>query len=110
MSYYKINFLLILMIKCCEDMIQINDFYRMNQYTEKYGIDQLFSEDMKPFMNLFLFKSGEYLCKETEEISYIFFFVEGKAKVYITLSNGKSLLPASSGIMKRVEEWSFAKI
>lgn len=73
-------------------MKQINDIHRMNYYTKKYEIDQLFSEDMKPYMNLFLFKSGEYLCKEGEELSYIFFFVEGKAKVYITLSNGKSLL------------------
>lgn len=73
-------------------MKQINDINRMNQYIKKFGINQLFSESMKPFMNLFLFKSGEYLCKENEELSHIFFFVEGKAKVYITLSNGKSLL------------------
>lgn len=73
-------------------MKQINDINRMNQYIKKFGINQLFSESMEPFMNLFLFKSGEYLCKENEELSHIFFFVEGKAKVYITLSNGKSLL------------------
>ncbi|HHW66569.1 transcriptional regulator YeiL [Defluviitalea raffinosedens] len=70
----------------------IYDIYKMNQYIEKYKIHQLFSEDIKPFMELFLFKSGEYICKDNEEISYIYFFVEGKAKVYITLSNGKSLL------------------
>ncbi|WP_341876690.1 transcriptional regulator YeiL [Defluviitalea saccharophila] len=73
-------------------MKAINDVYKRNRYIEKYKINQLFSEDMSPFMELFLFKSGEFICKENEEISYVFFFVEGKAKVYITLSNGKSLL------------------
>ena len=43
-------------------------------------------------MELVLFKKNEYICRENEDINYLFFFVEGKAKVYTTLSNGKSLL------------------
>jgi len=43
-------------------------------------------------MELFHFKRNEFLCKEDEPIDYLFFFVEGKAKVYISLKNGKSLL------------------
>lgn len=73
-------------------MIKINDSEKMNQYISRYGINEIFTEDMKPFMELFLFKRNEHICKETEKIQYIFFFVEGKAKVYTTLSNGKSLL------------------
>lgn len=73
-------------------MVRVDDFKRMYHYIVKHRINEIFSEDMKPFMELFLFKRGEHICKETEEIEYIFFFVEGKAKVYTTLSNGKSLL------------------
>jgi len=92
MTYVILKIIFLYLIKCGEAMKAINDVYKMNQYIEKYRIHQLFSEDMSPFMELFLFKSGEYICKDNEEISYIYFFVEGKAKVFITLSNGKSLL------------------
>jgi len=47
---------------------------------------------MKPYMELLLFKKNEYITKENEEINYLVFIVKGKAKVYVTLSNGKSLL------------------
>lgn len=73
-------------------MIKVNDFEKMNKYIDKYGIDEIFTKDMKPYMELFLFKKNEHICKETEKIEYVFFFVDGKAKVYTTLSNGKSLL------------------
>lgn len=73
-------------------MIKINDFKEMDNYIIKYGIDEIFTSSMKSIMKLFLFKKNEYICREGEEINYLFFFVEGKAKVYTTLSNGKSLL------------------
>ncbi len=73
-------------------MVRVNDFKRMDQYIVKHGINEIFSKDMKPFMEIFLFKRNEHICRETEKIEYIFFLVDGKAKVYTTLSNGKSLL------------------
>ncbi|WP_202710372.1 cyclic nucleotide-binding domain-containing protein [Sporosalibacterium faouarense] len=73
-------------------MIKVNNLRIMNYYIKKHKIDEIFSRDMSNFMELFLFKKGEHICKETDEIKNIFFFVEGKAKVYVTLSNGKSLL------------------
>lgn len=73
-------------------MIKINDTNIVNKYIMKYKIKELFSEDISHLMELILFKKGEYICRENEAINYIFFFIEGKAKVYITLSNGKSLL------------------
>ncbi|MBW6410595.1 transcriptional regulator YeiL [Clostridium weizhouense] len=73
-------------------MIKINKIKVMDEYIKKFNIDKLFVSDMKPFMELFLFKRNEYICKEGEKNKYIFFILKGKAKVYITLSNGKSLL------------------
>ena len=73
-------------------MMKTRDFKRMEKYIAEYGIDEIFSNDMRPFMELFLFEKGEYICRDGENIDYLLFLVEGKAKVYVTLSNGKSLL------------------
>lgn len=43
-------------------------------------------------MELFFFNKNEYICKADEKLNHMFFFVKGKAKVYASLSNGKSLL------------------
>ena len=42
---------------------------------------------MKPYMEL-IFLRRMSLFVENEEIDYLFFFVEGKAKAFNTLSNG----------------------
>lgn len=65
---------------------------QLNYYIMKYNMNDIFSRDMKPYMELFLFNKNEYICKADEKLNYLFFFVKGKAKVYATLANGKSLL------------------
>jgi CRP-like cAMP-binding protein len=73
-------------------MRKVLDEEKLNYYISKYNINNIFSLDMKRHMELFLFTKNEYICKIDESLNYLFFFVEGKAKVYSTLSNGKSLL------------------
>lgn len=73
-------------------MKKINNLKEMDKYILKYEISNIFTDDMKPYMELFFFRKSEHIFRESEEIKYLFFFVKGKAKVYITLSNGKSLL------------------
>ena len=73
-------------------MKKINNPELVDKYINKYNIDDIFSTSMKEHMELFHFKRNEYICKEDENIDYLFFFVEGKAKIYISLKNGKSLL------------------
>ncbi|WP_026884047.1 cyclic nucleotide-binding domain-containing protein [Clostridium akagii] len=73
-------------------MIKINDYKMIDKYILKYNISEIFTKDMRQFMELLLFKKNEYICKENEYIKYLFFVIEGNAKVYVTLSNGKSLL------------------
>ena len=46
---------------------------------------------MQPYMELIFLKRMS-LFVENEEIDYLYFFVEGKAKAFNTLSNGKSVL------------------
>jgi CRP-like cAMP-binding protein len=73
-------------------MIKINNKEVMEGYLLKFNINDIFTEDMRPFMELMLFKKGEYICRDSEKLKYLFFFVDGKAKVYSILSNGKALL------------------
>lgn len=73
-------------------MRKVIDDEKLDYYITKYNINDIFSLDMKQYMELFLFTKNEYICKIDESLDYLFFFVEGKAKIYSTLSNGKSLL------------------
>ena len=61
-------------------------------YINKYNLNDIFTDDMSGYMELVLFKKGEYICNENEKMEYLFFLVEGKGKVYVILKNGKSLL------------------
>ena len=68
----------------------------------RYGI-----HDAKQYPALrHTFEPGEYLLREGEPIEYIYFVVSGKAKVFLSLSDGKRLLLAyfmSRGVIGDVE-------
>ena len=70
----------------------INDSNKLNYYIKKYNIDQIFEDNLLIYSNLHLFKKGEPICKTGDNLDYFYFLVEGKAKVYTILKNGKSLL------------------
>ncbi|MDD6795760.1 MAG: cyclic nucleotide-binding domain-containing protein [Clostridiaceae bacterium] len=73
-------------------MKKINNNALKQKYIDKYKLDTIFSNDMTEFMQVVAFEKGEFLCRENEPIECICFFVKGKAKVFRTLKNGKSLL------------------
>lgn len=73
-------------------MKKICNSYKLDEFVKQNNIESFFSNDMKSYMELLLFKKNEHICKENEDIHYLYFFVEGKAKAYNTLSNGKSVL------------------
>jgi CRP-like cAMP-binding protein len=55
-------------------------------------MSELFTQDMTDCMELLHYKKNEYIIKDSDNIKYLIFLVEGKAKVFTSLSNGKSLL------------------
>ncbi|MBS4538854.1 cyclic nucleotide-binding domain-containing protein [Clostridium sp. D2Q-11] len=73
-------------------MKQITDLNKLEYYIEKYNIQDIFEKDMTPSMELILFDKNEHICREQERLDYFYFLVEGKAKVYKLLENGRSLL------------------
>jgi len=70
----------------------INNKEKLNYYIDKFNINSIFSVDMVKHMELHLFDRDEHIYKTNDKIDYFYFLVEGRAKVYILLSNGKSLL------------------
>lgn len=73
-------------------MIEIVNEGLKNYYIEKHRIKEIFSKNTAPKMRLVEFKKNDLIYRDGENIDEIYFFVSGKAKVYITLKNGKSLL------------------
>lgn len=73
-------------------MEKINDFKLLKFYYEKFNMDLLFDESFLERLELVKFNQMEYLCHEEEKLTHLIFLVEGKAKVFRTLANGKSML------------------
>lgn len=73
-------------------MEKIIDGNKLNYYINKYNIGDIFATDITPYMELCVFDKNEYICKFREKLDYFYFLVHGKAKVYLLLQNGKSLL------------------
>lgn len=73
-------------------MEQVKDEVRRNNYIAQNKINEMFATDQSHSMDLVLFHKGEVICEEGEELDHFYFMVEGKAKIYNTLENGKNLL------------------
>lgn len=73
-------------------MHKSKDIVLINKYIKLHNIENLFSSSIKENLELFHFNKRDLIFKEGTEISHLMFFVEGKAKVYMTLENGKLIL------------------
>lgn len=58
-------------------------------YIEQYPISQYFSFDIVPYIHVYEFDKGEFIFHEHSYPDYLYYMVEGKAKLYITHKNGK---------------------
>lgn len=73
-------------------MEKIEDTFIIENYYNEVKINSLFDKDIKNHIKLFKFERNEYICREGEELTHCMFIIEGKAKVFKTLLNGKNLL------------------
>ncbi|MFJ7733427.1 transcriptional regulator YeiL [Lysinibacillus sp. NPDC097231] len=58
-------------------------------YLEKYSMDDFFSFDIYPFLEVCKFEKGEWIFKEGSFPDTLYYMIEGKAKLYMTHKNGK---------------------
>ena len=56
-------------------MKKVCNSIKLAEYMKKNNIDSFFSHDMKPYMELIFFKKNEFICRENEEIEYLFLFI-----------------------------------
>lgn len=75
-------------------MKKIEDSFIIENYYNELNMKNIFIDDMKSDMRLLKFDKHEYLIREDEDLEYVLFFIQGKAKVFKTLPNGRSLLLA----------------
>ena len=75
-------------------MKKIEDSFIIENYYNELNMQKIFMHDMKSHMKLLKFNKHEYLSREDEDLEYLQFFIQGKAKVFKTLPNGKNLLLA----------------
>ncbi|OLS40704.1 transcriptional regulator YeiL [Bacillus sp. MRMR6] len=60
-----------------------------DSYIEKYPIQSLFSFPITPYLKVCKFEPGEFIFQEGSFPEYLYYLVEGKAKLFFTQKNGK---------------------
>lgn len=73
-------------------MTKVEDYNELENYIKKYELNNIFSDNVRAYMSLYMFNKNDYICRENEHLENMFFLVKGKAKVSKHLENGKSLL------------------
>lgn len=79
-------------IKRGEKMEKIKDTTLIRSYYNRFEMHKLFESSILDQLELIRFNKMEYLCYEQEKMTHLMFFVEGRAKVFRTLANGKRML------------------
>lgn len=84
-------------------------------YIEHNTIQSFFSFDISPYIEVFEFDKGDFIIQEGAEPEYLFYMVEGKAKLYVTHKNGKVSLinfltpPIFMGEIELLNEEKYSK-
>lgn len=56
------------------------------------ALGEIFESSVSDFCRLFAYDAGEQICREGEEIHHLLFLVEGKAKPFGMLANGRAYM------------------
>ena len=62
---------------------------RKRLYIQEHPIAHLFSFPVEEFMEVHEYKRDEWIIREGMRPDYLFYVIEGKAKIYVTHQNGK---------------------
>lgn len=70
-------------------MQKINEEARIRQVMEETRFQSNFSFDITPYAGLCRFEASEHIMREGSQARELFYMVKGRAKLYLTHSNGK---------------------
>ncbi len=72
-------------------MKKILDPSAKNHLAETTGIANYFSADILPMLEVFYFRSNEFILHEKELSNYLYFLAEGEIKIHTSTGEGKTL-------------------
>lgn len=84
-------------------------------YLEQYPIDDFFSFDIQPYLEVCQFEKGEWIFQEGSYPDTMYYMIEGKSKLYVTHKNGKVSLieyieaPCFMGEIELLNEGRYTK-
>lgn len=84
-------------------------------YLEHYPIDDFFSFDIQPYLEVCQFEKGDWIFKEGSYPDTMYYMIEGKSKLYVTHKNGKVSLieyieaPCFMGEIELLNEGRYTK-
>lgn len=61
----------------------------ISTYINKFPINDIFNFDILPYIHLVQFNIGEFILNEGSTSEYLYYLIDGKAKLYLTHKNGK---------------------
>lgn len=70
----------------------IKDRERLQHYLHAHKIEAIFNEQIMPYLSLYNFEQGEFICSQGEPSQYLYVLVKGKIKIYTTSAEGKTLI------------------
>lgn len=73
-------------------MLKINDDKKLKEYMNLYNIKDFFANNMSSYISLYKFEKNEYICIQGEKLEYLYFLVDGRAKVCKHMEDGKTFL------------------
>lgn len=70
-------------------MTKIDDCGIMEDYYNHFPLSDYFSFDIRPFTSIMQFDSGEKLLNEGENPRFLYYLIDGRAKLFLSQSNGR---------------------
>lgn len=95
-------------------MIQIENKTQVEEYYNHFPLVDYFGFDVKPFTKIIQFENDELILREGEEPYYLFYLIDGRAKLFLTHDNGRISLvnflsaPCFIGEMELLDAQRFA--
>lgn len=61
----------------------------ISTYIKKFPVNKIFCFDILPYTQLIQFNAREFILNEGDKSEYLYYLIDGKAKLYLTHKNGK---------------------
>lgn len=75
-----------------KQLIEIKDRGQLQSYIETFQLEAILNQQLFPYLSLYSFEEGEFICTQGEPSEYLYILVKGKVKIYTNSPEGKTLI------------------